>query len=245
MRQVIIRLVQDDPVHNAGRHRLRRVIGLVVLLGILTVSLSGCLRLHAAMAVSQDDLVTGELVIAALPARPGDKGPELTIRPELADQVRAEPYTADGYVGQKLTFTNLRFSDFSLLVETVSSAKQYRMSFRRSGRLVSLAGSIDLTRLPADRADVQVKIALPGNVTRTNGDNTDGTITWSPKPGAVTEFRATTQYSGETRMTWAQWVAAVAGGAVVVAGLVVLLALFAHRRTLRAERAQASPPPRV
>lgn len=225
-------------MRKLGRHR-RRVIGLVVLFGFLAVSLSGCLRLHVAMAVSQDDLITGEMVIASLPSRPDDKGPELTIRPDLADQVRSEPYAADGYVGQKLTFTNLRFTDFSVLVETISTAKQYRMSFRRSGSLVSLAGSVDLTRLPADRADVQVKIALPGSVSRTNGDNTDGTITWAPKPGAVTEFSANTQYSGDSGMTWTQWVAVVAGGAVVVAGLVVLLALFTHRRTLRAEQAQA------
>lgn len=227
-------------MHNAGRHRLRRVIGLVVLFGVLTVSLTGCLRLHAALAVSQDDLISGEIVVAALPSGPEDKGPELTIRPELTDRVSTEPYSADGYVGQKVTFDNLRFADFSLLTETISTAKQYRMSFRRSGGLVSLAGSIDLTRVPADRADVQVKIALPGGVSRTNGDNTDGTITWTPKPGAVTEFSATTQYSGEEGLSWAQWVAAVGGGAVVVALLVVLLALFTHRRTLRAERLQAA-----
>ncbi|OLF08652.1 hypothetical protein BLA60_21740 [Actinophytocola xinjiangensis] len=216
------------------------MIGLVVLFGVLTVSLTGCLRLHAALAVSQDDLISGEIVVAALPSGPEDKGPELTIRPELTDRVSTEPYSADGYVGQKVTFDNLRFADFSLLTETISTAKQYRMSFRRSGGLVSLAGSIDLTRVPADRADVQVKIALPGGVSRTNGDNTDGTITWTPKPGAVTEFSATTQYSGEEGLSWAQWVAAVGGGAVVVALLVVLLALFTHRRTLRAERLQAA-----
>lgn len=226
-------------MHSAGRHHLRRVLGLVVLFGLLTVSLTGCLRVHAALAVSQDDLISGELVIAALPASQDDKGPELTIAPELADRVRMEPYAADGYLGQKVTFSGLRFNDFAVLVETISTAKQFRMSFRRSGELVSLAGSIDLTRLPPDRADVQIKVALPGNVTRTNGDNTDGTISWSPKPAAVTEFRATTQYAGEAGVTWAQWMAMVGGGAVFVALLVVLLALFSHRRTLKAERAHA------
>ncbi|WP_460405582.1 DUF3153 domain-containing protein [Actinophytocola sediminis] len=216
------------------------MIGLVVLLSMMIMSLTGCLRMHAAIAVSPDDLISGELVIAAMPTGQDDNGPDLTIKPELADQVHAEPYTADGYVGQKLTFTNLTFTDFSLLVETISSVKQYRMSFRRSGGLVSLAGSIDLTRVPAERADVQLKIAFPGTVSRTNGDNTDGEITWTPKAGAVTEFNATTQYSGDTGMTWAQWVAVVGGGAVVVAALVVLLALYTHRRALRAERAQAA-----
>lgn len=227
-------------MRSAGRHHLRRVLGLVVLFGFLAVSLTGCLRIHAALAVSQDDLISGEMVIAALPSNRDDKGPELTITPELADQVRMEPYAVEGFVGQKVTFSNLRFTDFAVLVETISEVKQYRMSFRRSGDLVSLAGSIDLTRVPAERADVQIKVAFPGTVSRTNGDNTDGTITWTPKPGAVTEFSATAQYAGEGGMTWAQWVAMVGGGAVGVALLVVLLALYTHKRTLKAERAQAA-----
>jgi hypothetical protein len=227
-------------VHSVGRPYLVRVIGLVVLFGFLTTSLTGCLRVHAAMAVSQDDLISGEMVIAALPRHPEDKGPALTIQPQLADRVSMEPYTADGYVGQKLTLTNLSFDDFSTLVDTASTTEQYRMSFRRSGELVTLAGSIDLTRVPQENADVQVKVAFPGNVSRTNGDNTDNTVTWNPKPLAVTEFNTIAQFSGQPGPSWAQWVAMVGGGAVFVALLVVLLALFVHRRALRAERAQAA-----
>ena len=100
-------------------------------------------------------------------------------------------------------------------------------------------GSIDLTRVPKDRADVQVKIAFPGRIIRTNGDNTDGTISWSPKPSAVTEFSATAQYSDASGVSWTQWVAIVGGGAIGVSVLVVLLALFTHRRSLKLERAQA------
>jgi hypothetical protein len=226
-------------VHSTRRPYLVRVIGLVALLGILTVSLTGCLRIHAAVAISQDDLISGEMVIASLPSNPDDKGPDLTIPPQLADRVSMEPYTADNYVGQRLTFSNLRFADFSVLAEEISSAQQYRVSFRRSGELVTLAGSVDLTRVTPENADVQFKVAFPGNVSRTNGDNTDNTVTWNPQPTAVTEFNAITQYSGEAGLSWAQWVAMVGGGAVFVALLVVLLALFAHRRALRAERAQA------
>lgn len=226
-------------MHSARRPYLVRVIGLVVLLGTLIVSLTGCVRIHAAMAISADDLISGEMVIAALPRNPDDKGPELTIPPQLADRVSMEPYAADNYVGQKVTFSKLRFTDFSVLAERISTAKQYRVTFRRSGELVTLAGSVDLTRVSPDTADVQVKVAFPGNVSRTNGDNTDNTVTWSPQPAAVTEFNAITQYSGEAGLSWAQWVAMVGGGAVFVALLVVLLALFAHRRALRVERAQA------
>lgn len=205
----------------------------------MVATLTGCLRVHAALAVSKDDVVSGELVIAALPVSKDDDGPKLTIAPELADQVRIEPYTADGYVGQKVTLSGLRFDDLAVLTESISTMRQYRLSLRRSGGLVSLAGSIDLTRVPPDRADVQIKIAFPGQISRTNGDNVDGTISWAPKPGAVTELSATARFSGAGGVSWTQWVAIVGGGAVGVAVLVVLLALFTHRRHLRLERAQA------
>jgi hypothetical protein len=218
------------------------MLGLIVLGCLLLTSLTGCVRIHAALAVSSDDLVSGDLIIAALPVNKDDNGPSLTVPPELAEKVQTEPYTADGYVGQRVTLTGLRFADIALLTDSISSAKQYRLSFRRSGELVTLGGSIDLTRVPKERADVQVKIAFPGRVSRTNGDNTDGTISWEPKPSAVTEFNATVQYSNAAGISWTQWVAMVGGGAIGVAVLVVLLALFAHRRNLKLERAQARRP---
>lgn len=226
----------------AGREHVRRVLGLVVVCCVLLTTLTGCVRIHAALAVSSDDLVSGNLVIAALPANKDDDGPSLTVPPELADKVHTEPYTADGYVGQRVTLNGLRFADVTVLVDSISTLQQYRLSFRRSGELVTLAGSIDLTRVPKDRADVQVKIAFPGRITRTNGDNVDGTISWSPKPQSVTEFSAIAQYSDASGISWSQWVAMVAGGAIGVSLLVVLLALFTHRRSLKLERAQAQRP---
>jgi hypothetical protein len=220
------------------RH-VRRLLGLVVLGAVLLLSLTGCVRIHAALAVSSDDQISGDLVIAALPVSKDDDGPNLSVPPELAEKVHTEPYTADGYVGQKVTISGLRFTELQILVDSISTLRQYRLSFRRSGDLVSLAGSIDLTRVPKERADVQVKIAFPGRVIRTNGDNTDGTISWSPKPTAVTEFSATAQYSNQAGVSWTQWVVIVGGGAIGVSVLVVLLALFTHRRNLRLERAQA------
>jgi hypothetical protein len=221
-------------------HRVSRVVGLIVLFGVLVCSLSGCLRVHAALAVSPDDKVSGDLIIAALPVNEQDTGPKLTIPPELNDQVRAEKYTQDGYVGQKVTFTDLRFIDLAQLVQTISEAKQYRLSLRRAGDLVTLAGSIDLTQVPKDRADVQIKVAFPGSVSRTNGDEDNDTVSWSPKPGAVTEFDAIAQYSTAGGVSWVRWAMLVGGSALLAAIVATLLALIAHRRSVSADRAQAA-----
>ena len=58
---------QDDAVRSGGRGR-HRSVGLLVLFGVLMLSLTGCLRVHAALAVSPDDLVSGELIIARCPS---------------------------------------------------------------------------------------------------------------------------------------------------------------------------------
>ena len=220
----------------------RRVVALVLLAVLTTVALSGCLRVQAAFAVSPEDLVSGEVIIATVPTKQDDTGPQLTIPAGLTDKVRTEKYTADGYVGQKLTFADLRFAEVAALSEGLTTGKQYRMSFRRSGDLVSMAGSIDLTGLPADRAEVAVKMAFPGTIIRTNGLNEDGSISWQPRPGAVTEFNVTAQYTDTSGLSWTKWVTIVGASAVGVALIVLLLALVSHRRSVKqlaAERAQA------
>jgi phosphatidylinositol mannoside-binding LppM-like protein len=230
--------------HYGAVRRVSRVVGLVVLFGVLVCSLSGCLRIHAALAVSPDDRVSGTLIVASLQVNDQDNGPPLTIPPELNDRVRTEKYAVEGYVGQKVTFSNLRFVDIAQLVQTISEAKQYRLSLRRSGDLVTLAGSIDLTQVPADRADVQIKVAFPGSVTRTSGTEDDGTVSWSPKPGAVTEFDAIADYSSADGDSWVKWAMLVGGSALLAAIVATLLALIAHRRSISADRAQAAAPVR-
>ncbi len=221
---------QDDRVLS---RRLARPAALVLLTLLTLVTVSGCVRVQVGLAVSEDDLVSGDVIIAALSTKQGDPGPALNIVPELASKVRLEKYAQDNYVGQKMTLSDMRFSDVTVLVESITEGKQYRLSFRRSGDLVSMAGSIDLTQLPKEKAEVQIKIAFPGQINRTNGLNEDGTISWKPKPAAVTEFGVTAQYTDNSGISWTKWVAIVGGAAVGVALIVLALALFGRRRTLR------------
>ncbi|MGB3442783.1 MAG: DUF3153 domain-containing protein [Actinophytocola sp.] len=220
--------------------RFSRATGLLALFGMLMLSLTGCLRIHAALAVSPDDLVSGELIVAALPVSEQDNGPPLTIPPEMNDRVQSEKYTVDGYVGQKVTFSGLRFTDVATLVESISESDEFRLSIRRAGDRVTLAGSVDLTQVPKERADIQIKIAFPGSVTKTDGDEDNGTISWSPKPTAVTEFNAIAQYSDSGDDSLMKWVLIVGGSALLAAVVAALLALIAHRRSVSADRAQAN-----
>lgn len=204
----------------------------------LAFALAGCVRVHAAMAVSSDDHVSGSIDIAGVQSKPDDQGPALTVPPELADKVTMTQYAADGYVGKTVHFDGLAFEQVRQLAEAISNqAGRYKINFRRSGDIVSMAGSVDLGQMRPDGVDVQVKVAFPGPIGKTNGTaDKDNTVSWTAKPGGVTEFNATSTYSTAGGMSWTRWVLVVGAGAIGTALLVLVLALVAHRRSVRQQR---------
>jgi hypothetical protein len=224
---------QDGPVHKVSRRWAALPLGL-----LLVFALAGCVRVHAAMAVGTDDHVSGTIDIASVQAKPEDTGPALTVPSELSGLVTLAPYAADGYVGQTVHFEGLTFEQVRQLSEAISNqSSRYRLNFRRSGDIVSLAGSADLGGMRPDGVDVQLKVAFPGPVGKSNGTaDKDNTISWTAKPGGVTEFNATSQYSDAGGMSWTRWVLVVGAGAIGVALLVLLLALVTHKRSLRKDR---------
>ncbi len=187
------------------------------------------------MAVSSDDLVSGDIVAAVPPAQESDPGPQFKIPDQLAGRASTEPYKQDGYVGSRLRFTGLSFDELHDLAATSGgSESRYQLSFRRSGELVTMSGSADLSSVRQERADIQVKISFPGAVTDTNGiDEASNTVAWTLKPGEATMISAVTRYAGQGSMSWMAWslvVGALAVGAALVVGA---LALVAHRRAVR------------
>ncbi|WP_223199145.1 DUF3153 domain-containing protein [Solihabitans fulvus] len=204
---------------------------------LLTLTLTGCVRLHAAMAVTEDDRVSGEIVAATPPTQDADPGPQLKVPQELASRVSVKAYKADGYTGTELYFNGLTFEEVrSLSTAASSTTSHYQLNFRRSGDLVTVSGSVDLTQVTADRADIQVKISFPGPVLSTNGkiDTDNSTVGWTPKPGQASMLTATVQYSSNPTTSWQGWALLVGGLTGGAALIVIVLALVAHRRSLRA-----------
>ena len=195
-------------------------------------ALTGCVRLHAAMALSTDDRVSGEITAATPPTKDNDPGPQLKVPNELASRVSTKPYKVDDYVGTQLSFNGLTFDEVrALSAATSASSSRYQLTFRRSGDLVTLSGSVDLTQVPPERADIQVKISFPGEIVDTNGREEDeATIAWSPKPGQASMLNATVRYAGANSVSYFGWtmlVAGLTGGAAII---VLILAIVAHRR---------------
>jgi len=220
---------------GTGRWWGRRLRLLVFsVLGLLTASLlaGGCVRARVAVAVSPDDLVTGEIVVAVTVASEQEPGVALGAPEDLAGRVRAEPYRQDGYAGTRLLFSDLTFEEFGRLVLSATEAPEgLQFELRRAGSFVLLTGRVDLTGIPnPELADVQVRVSFPGSVTSTNGDLQDGTVAWLVEPGKVTELSATARYTEPGTRSWSQWAALVGAMAGLVALVIALLAYWAHRR---------------
>jgi hypothetical protein len=219
---------------SAGRggRRLLRLAGFafaVLAIGMLS---GGCVRARVAIAVSNDDLVTGEMVVAVVVQSDQEPGSVLKPPPELAGKIRSEPYRQDGYAGSRLLFTELTFDELDRLVKTSADAPAgMQFELRRAGGLVVLNGRVDLTGVPnPDQADVQLRFSFPGTIIGTNGEQQGETVSWIAEPGRITELTATARYAEPGTRSWGQWVlllGAMAGSVVVI---IALLAYYAHRR---------------
>ena len=227
---------------KASPHR-RGTRVLAVGAGLLAVGLfaSGCVRVHAALTVSSSDLVSGDVVVASLPTAADPKGPQLDVPTTMASRVTLKPYTSGGYAGDVVRFRDLTFTEVSTLATSISNENgTYHIAFTRSGDLVTMDGSVDLTQLPPSGVDVQLKVTLPGPVTHSDGSVDDQTVSWLMKAGSVTSFTATDQYALGNSHGWRFWALSLGGGVALISLFVVLLALLARRRNLRKERAYAA-----
>jgi hypothetical protein len=193
---------------------------------------------HAALAVSSDDLVSGDLVVASLPSAGNSQGPQLTIPTSMTDRVTSKPYSANGYTGSELSFQDLSFDDMAALATAISNENaNYKIVFQRNADLVTMDGSVDLSQLPAAGVDVQLRVSFPNPPLQTDGVKDGNTVSWTIPAGHVTSFSAADRYTLGSARGWRFWAASLGGGGAAISVFVVLLALWARRRHLKKERA--------
>jgi hypothetical protein len=218
--------------------RSRTVAVLVVLLLLVGVSLSGCARVLAALAVQPDDTVTGELVVATPAKSADDKGPTVTLPPDLAPLVDVTRYQQDGYTGSVLRFSQLTFDQTAALTRaTIPGSERAQFNLRRAGGRVLVSGLIDLTTVSVDKADFQLKMSFPGRVVEANGESELGTVSWTFTPGEVGDINATVAYADPGAPSVLNW----AIGLGVVVALAAAVVVVAARRT---RNPPVSPPVR-
>lgn len=224
--------MSKESPHSRGL-RAAALTATLVAVGLLA---GGCVRVHASLDVSASDLVSGSVIVAALPTA-GAPTPQLDIPTGLVSQVTLRPYSLQGYQGDTVTFRNLTFTQVSALATSISNQNaSYHIGFTRSGDLVTMAGSVDLSQLSTAGVDVQLKVDFPGPVTSTDGTKQGQNVTWVMKPGSVTSFNATDQYALGNSHGWRFWALALGGGTALISVFIVTLALLARRHNLKKER---------
>lgn len=222
-----------------GRSRTsRRLLGASALVTMLFV-LTGCLQLNAQMSVRKDDTVSGRILVAGDQPAQAAALDRVVTPSGLEQKVRITAYSADGFTGREIYFTQLTFAEvdaLSLAVD-VEGARPYTMGFRRSGDTVSFSGSVDLSGVPTDRAGsatTRVDLTFPNRISETNGTLGGGnSVSWTPAPGSITRMQASSSYPDPAARGFAVWMIVGIGAALLVSIGTVLAARTSRARADR------------
>lgn len=195
------------------------------MIALVLPLLSGCLRVQVTMGVSNNDRVTGHLVVATIPKSGDDRGPQLTVPDGLDDKIRVQDYRQDGYVGTEVYFHDLTFSEMRDLGRMApSNSRDFGLTFTRNGDTVTFDGRADLTNVP-EGADVAVSLTFPTRPATTDGTrDTDTGVTWKLPTGEESSMHAVVNYQDPSSKGLTFWVTIVSIIALLAAAGAAYLA---------------------
>ncbi|MGK2880990.1 MAG: LppM family (lipo)protein [Mycobacterium sp.] len=199
---------------------------MLLLLLVIVPMAAGCVRIKASLTVSEDDLVSGQIIAAAKPSEEDQEGPQLVDdNLPFAPKVAISEYDRDGYIGSYATFSNLTFGELPQLANMNPEAAGVDMSLRRAGDLVILEGRFDLSSLTDPEAEVSVTVAFPGEVTSTNGNRVaSDVVEWQLEPGIVNTLSAQARYTDPSARSFTAASIVVGLSCLAVTGIVAALA---------------------
>lgn len=223
-----------------SRSRSRRSAALAILLLIAMPLLASCFRVQVSMAVSENDRVSGQIVVASAPQNDEDLGPQLKAPASLGNRLRVQPYDRDGLVGSQVFFSDLAFGELSELKRlSDDSLGKIDLKLVRAGDLVALDGDVDMKGLP-DGTDATFTMAFPARISTTNGTRvSDSVVTWRFEPGVQNSLRTEVRYSDPNTRSFAGW-AGIVGGVAIGVALVIGALAFLTRSPQAASAAAAS-----
>lgn len=208
-------------------------MALVALL-LIAAPLTGCVRIRATITVSPNDQVSGQIIVAAKPRNDDDTGPKLSADLPFNQKISISNYSRDGYVGSQAVFSDLTFAELPQLAEMHRDAAGVNLALRRAGNLVILEGRVDLTSLSDPEADVELRVAFPGEVTSTNGERLGSDmVQWRLKPGVVSTMTAQARYTDPSTRSFAHAALWLALSTFTVAAAVAGMAWFGRDRSPR------------
>lgn len=156
--------------------RSRKILALIG--AVLVLALAGCVRFQADLAVSAENTLDGNIVVAVItndddPSSPEDaKDAAADIEDQLlpalrgSDGVTADPYEQDDYVGTRFTLDDTPIDALS------GGGSEGALSLTRTGDEFEFSGTLDFTpsddEVPAEAdpgdGGIRVAISFPGEV---------------------------------------------------------------------------------
>lgn len=196
---------------------------------------SGCVRVTADLTVSNNDTVTGDIVIAypSTTALLFEADRDLAGLKDSYTSIEGaveRGYDQDGFSGSRIVFNDVDIVDFS-----APDLGQAPITIVRDGDFIEVEGSFDFSGYDAgpvegtdgfetkaasqDLGNMWVSVVLPGKILDTNGivNELDNRVSWRLQLGQVNTLYATAESPVPTP-DWVWW--AGAGGLLGVAGLV-------------------------
>ncbi|MFC8800862.1 LppM family (lipo)protein [Promicromonospora sp. NPDC057138] len=188
--------------------RSRRAAGVAVL-AVLTLALSGCVRMGVEVDLKPENVASSSMVLAVEDGyldRTGQSSDDvidtLTQRQEedpAQDAVRTEDFTQDGYTGTRFVYPEAG-------IGKVGARVGWPIEVVRKGDEYLVSGVLDLTEeglggrggASIDNLDVTVDITFPGKVATSNGTVDGNTVRWEPPVGEKVEISARGSAIGPT-----------------------------------------------
>jgi len=187
--------------------RSRRVEGAAVL-AVLTLALSGCVRLGVEVELKPENAATSSVVLAVedryldqTGQAPGDVIDTLTQGQEdpAQDAARTEDFVQDGYTGTRYVYPDVG-------IGKVGARVGWPIEVVRKGDEYLVSGVLDLTEqglggrggASIDNLSVTVDITFPGKVEASNGTIDGNTVRWEPPAGKTVEISARGSAIGPT-----------------------------------------------
>lgn len=226
---------------------------MVALVALGMVALSGCFKLDMSLELSPDNTVDGSIILAVARDQAALFGGEDALREALSGEsnglfggqpttgsVESKDYEDADWIGNEYVFTGVALDEFS-------STDTGDLSITRDGDEFKVAETLDLSQgadgdpsaaALLDSAEAEISITFPGSVKSSNGVEDGNTVTWTPKPGEVTEISAVG--SAVAGIPWTLIIAVLALVTLVIVGIVLLVVL---RKRQGADEPVAGPLP--
>lgn len=179
---------------------IRSRVVTVAVLAVLTLTLSGCVRMGVEVDLKADDTAGSSVVLAVEDdylARTGQSPDQVidTLTQDkddpAQDAVGTESFQQDGYTGTRYVYPETKIGD-------VGAQVGWPIKVVRKGDDYLVSGTLDLTEqalgtrggASVDNLSVTVDITFPGKVKTSNGTVDGNTVRWEPTVGEAVQIRA-------------------------------------------------------